>query len=117
MSRETTAIIYTRPTVPKGWGWDDQHESTTMLRRQEEDCRAYAERNGLEVDSVVVAPYDSAPIDQHELTGVGHIIVASCEVLPNLGKMATLCGQWNVHLHDASSGSAVTNWKPTTNLA
>lgn len=111
MSSET-AVIYTRPTVPKGWGWDDPGERTTMIRQQEADCRAYAERNGLKVDSVFIAPYDSPPLEREALTGIGHIIVASCEVLPDLGTMATLCGQWNVHLHDAGSGRPVTNWRP-----
>lgn len=112
MSRETTAVIYTRPLVPRGWGWDDQHECTTILRQQEDECRAYAAKCGLKVDSVLVAPYDSAPIDRHLVSGVGHIIVADCNVLPDLGTLATRCVKWNMHLHEARSGKAVTNWKP-----
>lgn len=110
--RETTAVIYTRPTTPRGWGWETQTEGTTMCRRQEDLCRAYAARNGLKVDSVFVVPHDSPPLNGRQLHGIGHIIVSDAGVVPDLSVLCTLCATENVHLHVASENAAVTNWKP-----
>lgn len=112
MSRETTAVIYTRPPTPRGWDWETQAECTTMLRRQEGACRQYAERHGLKVDSVLIAPYDARPFSADQVRGIGHIVVADIRVVPDLGVLATFCGVHNVHLHEARSDSALTNWKP-----
>jgi hypothetical protein len=111
VSRETTAVIYTRPLTPRGWGWDTQSECTVQLRQQESECRRYAERHGLAVHSVLVAPYDSPPLAKEEVRGVGHILVADCRVVPDLGILATFCGVNDVHLHEARADAAVTNWK------
>lgn len=112
MSRDKTAVVYTRPLTPRGWDWETQAECSVLLREQEADCRAYAERRDLRVHSVFVAPYDSPPLGVEDIRGIGHIIVAECAVVPDLGLLATFCGANDVHLHDARSGVAVTNWKP-----
>lgn len=110
--RDYTAIIYTRPPVPKGWGWSSDSERTALLREQESNCRAYARDRGLQIDSVVVAPYDAPPLDESHVREAGHIIVADLDLLPSMGPIAELCVSSEVHLHEARSATSVTNWRP-----
>lgn len=110
--RDKTAVIYIRTTTPSGWGWTTMEEAADILRDQESECRAYADRHGLLVDSVFSAPYDSPPIGADELQGVGHIIMADAAVAPHLGTLCTFCGAHDIHLHEARSNKAITNWKP-----
>lgn len=109
-TRETTAVIYTRPKTPRGWGWATQTECTALLHEQERACRSYAASAGLVVNSTLIAPHDSPLVGDGMLRGVGHLIIADIDVVPDLGAVGSQMVRLDMHLHVAETGP-VTNWK------